>query len=906
MFVAPIDGSFSIEPPLDMNGPISRPFIQFEDSWLDQPIFSRFEAVASANVRRLAIQDQHTQLSYGEVLEASRRLARRIASVPAQSGAIGLLLPNCALYPVAVLACLAAGRMYVALDLRYPAARNTHLIGTAKLDALLTLEDPEAYGVQIPTGLPCINLADILHAGVDAASTINPPRSSAPDDPALVLYTSGSSGLPKGVVNSQRSLLQRVQQHINASHISVTDRVCPLSSPSTISGMREQMTALLAGATLQVVDPLRVGLRAIRYVMRSSEVTIVYAVPALLRTIVHAGDDTDDFASIRIMRIGGDRVLWSDLAMVRPVLAPSCHIQIGFSSSEVPGTQWFVPLGVSQDGPAVPIGFCLPGLTLTVVDDEGQAVALGQYGELVIHGRSVALGHWRDGGIVPGPFRPWRGNPAERSFATGDSVRQRTDGLYEAAGRKDRQVKIRGQRVEPAELESLLQLSPEVSDAAVICPAQPARAGLVAFVVPRPNGKPALPDRLMAIATASLPSALRPLAIHVVAEIPHLPSAKPDLAALADLHQRLNSREVNGALANRAGSPQTLNVNKLVRQVWRKLLGRRALAGDPTWIEAGGDSLTLLQFVFLIERALRFDLPVEMFDAEMRVDGFVAAIEEAAQGPDQDEVEDDRPLVCLMPGVDGDEPLLALFRRDLKARIRFLVVQYPTSDQMLRTPTFDAVIDDVCQQILACAPSGSIRLAGYSYGGLVAFAAAQRLGAMGRDIAFLGLLDTELKKGSADRLPVGLGLRQREWIHLKLAWLRENTRNFGLADTVCYLTANAVVWHPALPLARCIARSKKFLLTRHLRITLRLNGAREWVRRLPQQACRVPMVLFRSAAHPATAALDLGWGRIAQVLQVVHVEGNHHSMLEGAHRGRLVRTFESVTLQLPTKPPGCE
>src|SRR5262249_8003844 len=147
------------------------------------------------------------------------------------------------------------------------------------------------------------------------------PARMAVDEPACVLFTSGSTGQPKSIVNSQRNLLQRVAQSINAAHINATDRLLTLASPRTIVGVRDVLTALLAGARVHIVDPQGVGAREIQHVITAEAITILFAFPALLRSVVAARGGRAA-ASLRLVRVGGDTTLWSDIDALRAWLAP--------------------------------------------------------------------------------------------------------------------------------------------------------------------------------------------------------------------------------------------------------------------------------------------------------------------------------------------------------------------------------------------------------------------------------------------------------------------------------------------------------------------------------------------------------------------------------------------------------
>ena len=527
--------------PLDLGGP-TRPFRRLATDFIERPAFATFRDVARRLPEKAAVMDGNQQLTYRELLDASSSLASRIRAATPEGAAVGILMPSSASFAVTILGCLAAGRPYVALDSRYPVQRNKEIIGQAGLSVLIVDSAQPGADLDLPHELQLLDLAYIL-AGAKVFGADVPVPSVAADAPASILYTSGSTGRPKGIVNSQRNLLQRVFQHVDASHIDSDDVFLLLSSFCTIAGTREALTALLTGARLVVADPKKVGLRAIRTVVRDQGISVLYALPALISAVIGVETTGRDFCSLRLVRLGGDRVLWSDIALVRRALPAACHIQIGYSSTETTGTQWFVPPHFPENSPSAPVGYILPGISFAVLDEDASPVPPGEVGELVVRSRYVALGHWDNGRCVPDAMRQDLNNPQLRIFPTGDLVRKAEDGLIEVIGRKDRQIKINGNRVEPAELEVLLRRSSKVSDAAVIARRSEEQTSLVAFVVPVPGSGPRLRDELGAAIRAVLPPPLHPARLHLLEAIPRLPSAKLDMQALQDADETAKERD---------------------------------------------------------------------------------------------------------------------------------------------------------------------------------------------------------------------------------------------------------------------------------------------------------------------------------------------------------------------------
>src|SRR5262249_56892850 len=216
---------------LDFNGPANRLFTRFRDQDLQRPIIEHFEQVVLRQRDRLAISGADTALTFGELCDGVLGLAQTLAAETKPGDLIGILLPACPMFPLAMLACLASGRPFVTLDTHYPPDWLDHVLRDARPTLIITLEDG-LWGIEarmppvrvIPlTGMPRSGRAGWRPASMDV------------DEPACVLYTSGSTGRPKGVVNSQRNLLQRVAQSINAAHINTAAKLLTLASPCPIA-----------------------------------------------------------------------------------------------------------------------------------------------------------------------------------------------------------------------------------------------------------------------------------------------------------------------------------------------------------------------------------------------------------------------------------------------------------------------------------------------------------------------------------------------------------------------------------------------------------------------------------------------------------------------------------------------
>jgi len=720
--------------PLDWNGPTGRPFVRFRDQGLDRPVIELIECAVRRHPDRIALTDAGASVTYAQLWDGLSGLAQIIGARTRPGELVAILQPAGALFPLAMLACLAIGRPFAVLDPDAPGEWLGQVLEDARPALIIGRDDvldrvPTGAAHVIPlTGLP-------RTAGADWR-----PTPLGPDEPACVLFTSGSTGRPKGVVISHRGLLQRVAQSINAAHINAQDRLLTVATAGAVTGVRDALTALVAGASFRLVDPQRVGAREILEALRTEAITILFAFPALLRTVLACSNERPGEA-LRLIRIGGDVTLWSDIDRLR-AWAPKASIQLIYAATEAPMMQWFVDDACRTGEARIPIGYPLPGNRLAVVDAAGRPVPPGEVGELVVESPHVALGLWTRGGCVSDGFEA--AAPGCRRFRTGDMVRQRPDGLLERLGRRDRQVKIRGARVELDGVEAALRQHPQVRDVGVL-----ARAGadgtatLVAHVSARDGASTDLLGELKVLMRQA-PAPMRPSRLYLTGEIPRLPSSKLDVRALMALDEaRIRSERVAAGATAADGDA----IAQAAARAWREVLQAQVHGPDEDFFDAGGDSLKAISLTLELERALDVELPLSLVHEAPTFAGLCEALR-AQRKPDY------VPLVPLKPG-DGPSPVFFVHGAggtvaDLLPIARSLAWPGPVigiqarglSRRQAPHPTVEAMADDYLAAIKTRQPRGPYYLCGYSFGGLVAFEMARRLREAGDEIGLVGLFDT--------------------------------------------------------------------------------------------------------------------------------------------------------------------
>jgi non-ribosomal peptide synthetase component F/thioesterase domain-containing protein/acyl carrier protein len=872
--------------PLDWNGPADRLFTRFRDPDLQRPIIEHFERVARRQQKRIAVRDAETALTFGELWKGVSGLAETLSAETKPGDLVGILLPACPMFPLAMLACLAAGRPFVALDTHHPPDWLDDVLQDARPTLVITLEDGlpgvDAVGVvdaveaplpalATPPALRVLRLTGLPRPGHSGWR----PSTMGLDAPACVLFTSGSTGRPKSIVNSQRNLLQRVAQSINAAHINTSDRLLTLASPCTIVGVRDVMTALLAGASIHLLDPHGVGAREILDVIRTEATTILFAFPALLRSIVPARGERREpaGAALRLVRVGGDTTLWSDIDTLRAWLAPDAAIQLIYAATEAPMLQWFVDDRCRRDDARIPIGYPLPGNRLALIDEEGSATPPGDVGELIVGSPYVSLGSWVGGRLADESVERGGGRGC-RMFRTGDLGRQRSDGLLERVGRKSRQIKIHGSRVDLDGIEAMLRGHPFVRDVAAVARQNGAdgTTTLVVYVSARDEAPGGLIDELKAL-MRSAPPPMRPSRFYLAPSIPRLASSKLDIRALAMLDEahvqseRAESIDV-AELAPIAGG----HISQTVARVWQQVLLVPVRAADDDFFDSGGDSLNAITFVIELERALGREISLTLINEAPRFDQLCQALRER-RAPGS------TPLVTLKAG-DGLPPLF--FIHGVGGNVVEILpaarrVTYPGAVIGIRArgvvrgevplTSIEAMATDYLREIKARQPNGPYYLCGYSSGGLVAFELARRLSESGDAVGLVGLFDTM-------RSPIRWPLR---------AWLSILARRialFGAALRTPMRTWPARlrksaeplrVWHSSLGAAPFIA----------IRVAASALIASA---KYHPGFYRGQLTLFSPAERePGLPSLESVWRTHARTVVVVETAGTHATMLSTLH-----------------------
>ena len=586
--------------------PVDLPFEVFTDSVLQGSVIDRFRAIAHRYASRPAIQDKAVTLTYAELaMLVDKIAAATIAVTQGRTGPVVLLLPADAYFPAAMLGVLAAGRAYIPLDIEFPIERNQLIISEAGGCAVIARTDLVGGGCSwTQPQVPAID----IHALPEVAET-TPAVRAGPDDLAAIYYTSGSTGPPKGSAWGHRNLLRSVQLFTNFTHISCSDRLSLLHSPGVFASYRNIYCALLNGASLHMLPPRQLSRVALLQEMRDRGITVLHAVPTLLRQIAEQLGNGDRLDRVRLACLGGDRVRWSDVDACRRSFSRSAFVYTSLSATEFATcSHWLIDDALRETTVALPTGRPATGWTVTIVDDFGEPVPDGEIGDITIAGRDIALGYWDGATQRVRAFPSEHADPRTRVFNTGDRGRRRADGFIEFVGRKDQQVKLHGHRIEPAEIEGALTALPEVSDGLVLvrCDKSGVPISLVAYAVLQPGVRGLMSRHLQAMLARRLPRHMIPAQIYLLDKLPRLPNLKVDRVRLAEIDA---TRPIE--IRDRLDDP---TINK-VAEIYETILKVVGAGADDNIESLGGDSMQAMDILAELERHFRVSIPNELVES---------------------------------------------------------------------------------------------------------------------------------------------------------------------------------------------------------------------------------------------------------------------------------------------------
>lgn len=685
-----------------------------------------FEEQASLYPSQPAIVQRESSLSYAQLNARANQLARVIRSRGIQRGDIVAIAADRSIeMVVGMLAIMKAGAAYLPIDPDYPADRIRYLLEDSRTPLLLAKASTiEAVEIEFSGSLLNLESEDSY-----AAPQSNPEWTVLPQDLAYVIYTSGTTGKPKGVMIEHQSIANTVKWRRAEFGFGPEDKALQMMSFSFDASVISLFTPLASGSVNYLVpneeakDPV-----ALKKMVSAFKITHLNGVPSLFGSIIHLLEP-EEAASIRQIMLGGEPVSGGLVAQTKLKNTKAELVnEYGPTESSVMSTY----MRGLEPNQSVTIGKPIANTKIYIVNERMQQQPIGVRGELCIAGIGLARGYWNQQELTEEKFIPCPFEPGERMYRTGDSARWLPNGMIEFTGRIDQQVKVRGYRIELAEIDAVLLKQPDIRAASVqALDDASGQKYLCAYLVA--DSEEAVLAAKAAV-VRELPAYMVPAHFIRLERLPLTPNGKIDMKALPqpDVH----------AWRKPYIAPRNEEEQKLA-QIWEELLGIPQAGIHDNFFEVGGNSLKATLLAANVYERLRVELPflaifqqptiAELADyiasrrIQRSVDQPITLLNRSA----------DRHLFCFPP-IAG----YGFIYQELGALLEEVGIAVYGFDFIHE----DDRIEQYAAYIRSVQPEGPYLLLGYSAGGNLAFNVAQKLESEGSSVSDLIMLDAEPKK----------------------------------------------------------------------------------------------------------------------------------------------------------------
>ena len=884
---------------------LPNPIQQLRSQWVGA-VHTSFSQQAQKEPQQLAVVDANVAWTYAELEERTNLLANYLVANHIQpQDIVAIYGHRSATLVWAILGVLKAGAAFVILDPAYPTSRLIDYLHLAQPRASLQIT---AAG-ELPVALSeYLNLSCRCHLKLTQDSMVairrlfqdyathDPGIAVGPDHLAYVAFTSGSTGKPKGILGVHKPLSHFLQWHCQTFGLDQSDRFSMLSGLSHDPLLRDIFTPLSLGATLCIPTQNDIATPGkLADWMEQQRVSVAHLTPAMTQLLTATTVTTK---YLRYLFFGGDILKVEDLRRIRD-FAPTAQSVNFYGATETPQAMGY--FRISNQGSSilpngnVPLGRGIEDVQLLLLNAKQQLAGIGEVGEIYVRTPYLTKGYIGSDELTQERFiiNPLTKIPDDRLYKTGDLGRYLPDSNIEFLGRIDHQVKIRGFRIELGEIEAMLSQHPAVQKTVVIVREDvPGDKRLVAYLVPRQEQAPT--SELRHFLKQHLPDYMVPSAFVMLAAFPLTPNGKIDRSALpAPEHQRQESEETFVAPKD--------ELELQLKEIWEKVLGVQPIGIRDNFFTLGGHSLIAVRVFTEIEQIWGRNLPlITLFQTQtvealadiLRQSGCIAPWSSLVLiQPGQSKP----PLFCIHP-IGGnvleyyglahylgrEQPVYGLQAQGLDGK------QVPLS-------RVEDMANHYIKEIRTVQPNGPYFLAGYSFGGVVAFEMAQQLYAQGQKVALLALLDVK----SPNLLHIRPSFAESVRIHLSNLWQLE------LQERLKYIRDRIEYRVGKVNYKDFLIRelSKTGILTNQYLKVLdsNLQASKDYITPVYPGVvtlfrCQVQLLEF--ALHP-----ELGWGElVAGDLEIHHIPGDHFGLLKEPRVRVLAEKLKLCLERLQTDP----
>ena len=827
-----------------------------------------------------AIVSDHEVITYAELDQGANRLAHWLQSKGAGAEKrVGVCLPRSPRMLIALLGILKSGGAYVPLDPSYPSARLKYIAKDSGLQLILTESALKSYLSLLGVETVCLDLfKDELARG----DTI-PDRKAMPENAAYIIYTSGSTGRSKGVVARHSSVVNQVLWMKSAFGLTSSDRVIHKASVNFDASVAEIFAPLAAGAQVIVAGPEDDrNIHSLVHVMKTHKVTFIDLSPTMLHALLEE-PEIQECSALRLVVSGGE-VLAADLeSKTLKLLRTQLCNTYGPTETTVQSTFW--ACAPEHHYRSVPIGGPIANTRVYVLDESGQPVPVGDQGELCIAGAGLARGYLNRPELTAEKFAPdpFSCEPGERLYKSGDRVRWRADAALEFLGRIDQQVKVRGFRIEPGEIESALLTHSQIREVAVII-REDSTAGkqIVAFIV-TDKGPGLSLQELRQHVKSLLPFYMRPSRYVLVEGLPLNVNGKIDRNALMRTHLPEET--------HKAALPET-PTEKILCGIWAAVLKREEVGVEDDFFAFGGHSLLAVSLISQITRCFGRDLALDKVFQYSTPREMARLVDQPKRDFEPSAVicmnkgSDDLPPLYLMYPVGGNILCYSDLSRFINPNRPLYGIQAAPDDR-LKSASLEEIAALCLQTIRKKDRNGRYELGGWSFGGLLAFEVARQASAAGDPPGTLYLLDPPvLEKISRDDEPdeemVGLFVLTliADFSGGKPLDLEELRTKFDPRESSLEAQLRRAIELGLLPATVDPAKhAQSFEIFRRNMRAARMYRPRKY----PGKTIVVLAEASQSEVWPGLVPTDT---------RVVRVPGNHFTMMRGSNAAKIAKLID--------------
>ncbi|MDQ9393836.1 amino acid adenylation domain-containing protein [Serratia marcescens] len=861
----------------------------------DTCVHELFEQQARLTPQAIALIQDAQRLSYAQLNARANRLAHRLIERGVQPGdRVAVRLARSIELVCAQLAVIKAGAAYVPIDPQLPAARQAWIADDSGACLMLT----DAIGDEEIPQLAVEDREAEDHNG-------NPALRVSSGATAYIMYTSGSTGTPKGVMTPHQGITRLVRNNRYAA-FDADDRIAFAANPAFDASTMEVWAALLNGGALVVIAP-EVMMEAERLAaeLQRHRITTLFLTTALFNQYVHSISGA--LAQLKYLISGGEKEDPGAYARLLQERGP-VHLIHAYGPTETTTFATTARIERAEGEARLPIGKPIGNTRAYLLDARGRPVPMGAVGELHIGGVGVALGYLNRPELtaqrfLSDPFNPVGGG---RMYRTGDLARYLPDGSLEYQGRCDQQIKLRGFRIEPGEIEVQLAASPWVREAVVQVCSTEHHPRLVAWIVPTADvDRSALQGQLRTYLSERLPEYMVPSAYVWLDALPLTANGKLDRRALPEPERAaVGTREY--------AAPQGETETTLAR-VWCELLEIGQIGRHDNFFELGGHSLLAVRLSSQL-RQQGITLPVQaIFNHPILAELAERIDRRTAEAPLRKAVparsSGRRPPLFFVPTGFGDHSYVFELAKEIDETFPVYAVPWPAVEE--KPATMSDMAASAVALIREVQPQGPYHLAGYSSGGVLAYAIAEQLQSAGEAVAFLGLIDT-LRPVEAMHSPVQLLLNWvestqerpdpqfcQQLAELPLPEAIAAVQRAGIKTQREEVADEAALWQQRHHYAKLVEAT----LVQPASLKIHLFKAKQEQVSVNSQNAQFQAYWQRikQAGYCREDASALGWDKLLPpaTVRVSQVNGDHVSMMEHpVHRRELGQHFNLALREL--------